>query len=379
MKRHGILIVDDEKNILRTLSLTFEEDYNVFTATGGAQALEILAREEIALIIADQRMPEMSGVEFLEKTIAQHPQAIRMILTAYPDPESMMQAINAGRVYRYITKPWDRNELKITVKRALESYDLTVRNETLLKELQEQNARLEASLRKVELLENMKRHLSMFVPEAVRRVIEENPVSPVLERQERDVSILFLDIVGYTRLSASMDLVKINYLVETYFSSFLEDIYSNHGDINETTGDGLMMIFQEDDKVRHAIAAVRTAIGIQQKTRKINAEMQGKYEPIGVRVAINSGISYVGTRKFESITGTRWTFTASGSTTNLAARVAALVPSGEIYIGQETAERARSYFHLEPLGEHRVKNVDEPIAVFKVLGPRAFAPFDVIR
>jgi CheY-like chemotaxis protein len=116
--RYGLLIVDDEKDILKTLSLTFEEDYEVFTATSGAEALKILDNDEIALIIADQRMPEMTGVEFLEKTVAKYPHIIRMILTAYPDTESLMQAINAGRVYRYITKPWDRAELKIAVKRA---------------------------------------------------------------------------------------------------------------------------------------------------------------------------------------------------------------------------------------------------------------------
>ena len=140
--RHGLLIVDDEKDILKTLSLTFEGDCNVFTATSGAEALKLLENEDIALIIADQRMPEMTGVEFLERTIPRYPHVIRMILTAYPDAESLMQAINAGRVYRYITKPWDRAELKIIVKRALESYALAMENQLLLKELQAANERL---------------------------------------------------------------------------------------------------------------------------------------------------------------------------------------------------------------------------------------------
>ncbi len=142
MKRYGILIVDDEKDILRTLSLTFEADYDVFTATSGAEGLKILEKEEIALILADQRMPGMTGVEFLERTIAKHPQVIRMILTGYIDTASLIQAINAGRVYRYITKPWEAADLKITVKRALESYELALENERLLNELQAANERL---------------------------------------------------------------------------------------------------------------------------------------------------------------------------------------------------------------------------------------------
>jgi len=136
--------VDDEHDILRVLSLTFEEEYNVFTTTSGVQALEILEQEDIALIIADQRMPGMSGIEFLERTIEQYPQVIRIILTAYPDTVSLLQAINAGRVYRYIVKPWDRAELKITVKRALESYELALENQRLLRELQAANEQLKA-------------------------------------------------------------------------------------------------------------------------------------------------------------------------------------------------------------------------------------------
>ncbi|MCZ7627231.1 MAG: sigma-54 dependent transcriptional regulator [Candidatus Methylomirabilis sp.] len=143
MKRYGILLVDDERDILRTLALTFEEDYDVFQAASGAEGLAILERHEIACIIADQRMPEMTGVEFLERSMATHPQAIRMVLTGYTDTASLIRAINDGRIYRYITKPWDRDKLKITVKRAVESYELTMENQRLLKELQAANDRLQ--------------------------------------------------------------------------------------------------------------------------------------------------------------------------------------------------------------------------------------------
>jgi two-component system, NtrC family, response regulator HupR/HoxA len=144
MNRYGMLIVDDEKDILTTLSLTFEKEYDVFLANSGAEGLVILDRQEIALIIADQRMPEMTGVEFLERSIVKRPNAIRMILTGYTDTVSLIRAINAGRIYRYITKPWNRDELKITVKRACESYALTLENQRLLKELQAANERLQA-------------------------------------------------------------------------------------------------------------------------------------------------------------------------------------------------------------------------------------------
>jgi two-component system response regulator HupR/HoxA len=142
MKRYNLLIVDDEKDILRTLTLTFEEDYGVFTAQSGTEALRILEREDIALIVADQRMPEVTGVALLEKSISINPHIIRIILTGYTDTAALIQAINKGHIYQYVTKPWDRQELRIIVKRALESYELGIENQRLLKELQAANERL---------------------------------------------------------------------------------------------------------------------------------------------------------------------------------------------------------------------------------------------
>ncbi len=142
MKDHALLIVDDEQEILRTLDLTFADEYLVFTASSGAEALSILEKEDVALIIADQRMPGMTGVELLERSRHINADIIRMILTGYTDTASLIEAINSGRIYQYITKPWDRRDLKVIVKRALESYTLTLENRRLLGELQAANERL---------------------------------------------------------------------------------------------------------------------------------------------------------------------------------------------------------------------------------------------
>lgn len=142
MKRHKLLIVDDEKEILRSLTLTFTENYEVFTASSGAEALEIIKQQDIALIITDQRMPQMTGVELLEKVIQINPRIIRIILTGYTDTAALIQAINQGHIYQYITKPWERQELRLIVQRALETYELEIENRRLLKELQAANERL---------------------------------------------------------------------------------------------------------------------------------------------------------------------------------------------------------------------------------------------
>jgi two-component system response regulator HupR/HoxA len=144
---YGILIVDDEPAILESLELTLGGDYRVYTATSGDAGLEILDREPIALIISDQVLPSMSGVEFLEKTIDRNPQAIRMMLTGYADIDTLARAINSGRIYRYISKPWEPDEVRLNVKRALEAYELTSENVQLGAALAEANERLRAENR----------------------------------------------------------------------------------------------------------------------------------------------------------------------------------------------------------------------------------------
>jgi len=238
--------------------------------------------------------------------------------------------------------------------------------EQIIEELRQKNEELEATLRRVALLEHIKTHLSKFVPESVKKIIETAPEAPDLEKHEMDVSVLFLDIAGYTRMSESVEFEDIHYLVERYFSSFLDDIYENKGDINETAGDGLMIIFQDADLAKHAENAVRTAVAIHQKVQVINRDLGGRFDPIVINIGINSGHALVGSSRFEGITGTRWTFTASGPVTNVAARIGQLAKEGKILIGEETARRVGGRFNLEPLGPQSLKNVSEPVNVFMV-------------
>lgn len=124
-KKLKILVVDDEPDNLDLLYRTFRRDFHVLKADSGINALDVLAAEgEVAVIISDQRMPEMKGTEFLSKTVPQFPDTVRIILTGFTDIEDLVEAINAGQVYKYITKPWDPSELKAVVQRAAETYDL---------------------------------------------------------------------------------------------------------------------------------------------------------------------------------------------------------------------------------------------------------------
>ena len=145
-QKNKVLYVDDEENNLISFRASFRHNYNVFTASNAETGINILRKENIPIIITDQRMPEITGVQFLEKIIPEFPDSIRMILTGFSDIEVIIQAINTGRVFRYITKPWDENELKMTIDNAISLFQLHQRNKQLLADLDQRLKEREKTL-----------------------------------------------------------------------------------------------------------------------------------------------------------------------------------------------------------------------------------------
>lgn len=125
MPMHTLLFVDDEVDIVDSSHRSFRKGYRTLKATSGAEAIKIIAEEAVDLIICDQRMPEISGDQVLKYALEQQPQAIRILLTGYADTASLMRCINEAQIYKYISKPWEPEMLRLTVVRALESQDLS--------------------------------------------------------------------------------------------------------------------------------------------------------------------------------------------------------------------------------------------------------------
>jgi len=253
--------------------------------------------------------------------------------------------------------------------------DLAARNTELATALEH----LQASRQRLEVLEQLKGELSKFVPDAVKDLLERDPTATSLEKRTEEVSVLFLDIAGYTRLSETIDAKRLNQLVQTYFSSFLEIIRAHHGDVNETAGDGLMVIFQgkrrgEGGEERdHALNATRAAFAIRQKAAALNDEYAGVFPAVSLHMGINTGQALVGATKLGGAGSQRWTFTATGPTTNIAARFAGAAEGGDIVVGQVTADRIASLFVLESLGERSFKNVSQPLAIYRVIPPGVYS------
>ncbi|MGO9571454.1 MAG: rubredoxin [Desulfomonilaceae bacterium] len=209
-------------------------------------------------------------------------------------------------------------------------------------------------------------HLRPFVPSTVQKIVEKDPEAPDLEKKDIDVTVLFLDVAGYTRISETQSRDKVTFIIEKYFSSFLDVIVVHGGDINETAGDGLMVIFQGEPG-KTALSAVQAALEIRGKTLEINEELKNRFQPVEVNMGINSGLAAVGMSRFTGTSGTRMTFSATGPVTNLAARIASAAKHGDILVGPETASRVGEDIKLFDRGLMNFKNVSEPVQVFSVV------------
>ena len=156
---YAVLLVDDEAQILSALKrLLRKEPYRLFTATSGEEGLEILAHNPIQMVISDQRMPQMSGTEFLQKAKELCPDTIRVMLSGYAEPEAILGSINQGEVFRFLAKPWNDDDLKTTVRQCLDHYAIVQENRRLT----------EQSARQVEQLERLNGLLTSSVEERTR-------------------------------------------------------------------------------------------------------------------------------------------------------------------------------------------------------------------
>jgi DNA-binding NtrC family response regulator len=143
----NILYIDDEENNLVTFKANFRQHYNVFTASSATEGREVLLKNKIKVIVSDQRMPLMTGVQFFESIIKDFPDAIRILLTGYSDMETVIDAINKGQVYKYFMKPFDSYAMKVAIDNSIEVYNLREENKELMRKLMVANEQLDFMLR----------------------------------------------------------------------------------------------------------------------------------------------------------------------------------------------------------------------------------------
>lgn len=153
---HTVLVIDDEPDVVKSVQDLLRLEYRVLGATRAADGLTILQKEAVHVVLTDQRMPGMSGVEFLHNTQAEYPDVIRIIFTGYADIHAVVEAINQGNVFRYVMKPWDSDELLGIIRDACQRYDLIVERRTLADELEAKNADLQRANTELQKADQMK-------------------------------------------------------------------------------------------------------------------------------------------------------------------------------------------------------------------------------
>ncbi len=551
---HIVLVVDDEEKIGNSIGRLIKgmgEEYVYLDS--GEKALEIIksAKKPFSLILSDQRMPGMDGSVFLEKAQKIAPETIRCLITGYDDFDVLVDAVNKGTLHRYITKPWDNNDLVEAVRSSLEQYEKIMEDQKFIALSKEENTKLatlntdlkdktfrykqllqvgqtitseidikklfplimeqtnalmetqrstvflhdkntdelwsfvatgmgncviripsdtgvagwvfknekeviindaysdsrfnaqvdktsgfktetilcipifnakkecigvfqtlnsrdgeftdqdcdffmsianyvsialenaqlyhdvtkfsqdlEKEIYKNECLEKTKQILTKFVPECVVSLAEEDPEQLEKDKEPTETSVLFIDIQSFSSITENHDQRLVNEMIERHFSCYLECIHHNEGILNETSGDGLMVFFTTGPDKNHAVKAVSAGLQIIEENRRLNQEDDYPWGHIDLHMGINSGIAFIGATRMKSIAGDRWTYTASGLVTVLAARIGSFSKGTKLYTGIDTYELIKGKFNCEFVGTPKLKNISEPIPIFRVFAEK---------
>ncbi len=345
-----VLYIDDEEDNLVVFRSAFRRDFNVLTTTSPTEALEFIRREEIPVIVSDQRMPVCTGVEFFQQ-IPQNFDNVRIILTGFSDVEVIIKAINTCNIYRYLTKPWDQDEMKSTLDLAVEKYFLQKSNTQLLLDLQAANEHLEekVKVRTQELEEEKEKSerllLNILPGEIAEELKQQGSVQP---RRYDDVTVIFLDIVGFTRIAEQMPPEALIEELDYYFKAF-DNIFQKHRvEKIKTIGDAYLAVSGLPiPDGNHAVNAIEAAREIMDF---VNTEKGRRAASFDLRIGIHSGSVIAGV-----VGNTKFAFDIWGDNVNTAARLESNGEKGRINVSESTFRLANGQYTFEQRGKVSAK------------------------
>jgi len=356
-KDFNILYVDDEEQNLISFKATFRREYNIFTALSGKEGMEIMHKNAINIIITDQRMPEMTGIQFLEKILPVYPETIRMILTGFSDVEAIIEAINTGRVFRYITKPWDEQELRMTIENARQLYNLQQKNRNLLLQLQQ----------KLEEQEKTLKLFMRYVPEPIVNKTLNQSGESIFEGESREVAVLFCDIRGFTPMSENLNPKEVVGFLNEYYSFMGRIIKRHHGNVTQFVGDEIFATFgaplAQENNEEHAVYA---AIEMMEGLKELNQKYKEKFNHvIQIGIGINYGEVVVGNVGSED----RIEFAVTGDTVNTGKRIEMITKNypNAILIRDNVFFKTKQLIDAKQWEPLNVKGKRDKIQVYEVL------------
>lgn len=354
----SILYIDDEEDNLIVFRSAFRRYYNVVTAQSGKEGLQILKQQDFSVVITDQRMPQMTGVEFL-RNLPENNDMIRMILTGYSDTESIIDAINTGMVYHYIVKPWDKKELKITIDNAIEAFQLRRSNKQLIHKLKKANEYLEQKVEERTQEVNQQKEeiekllLNILPVEVAHELKEKGAATP---RYYECVTVLFTDFVAFTRIAEGLSPQELVAELNSCFLAFDSIIEKHNLEKIKTIGDAYMCaggipVTNSSHAVDAILAAIEIQAYIQEFNEKRGVNGKNKWE---LRIGIHSGplvAGVVGRKKFA--------YDIWGDTVNIASRMETCGESGKVNISDATFAMVKNWFTCLYRGKVAAKNKGE--------------------
>lgn len=356
-KSFSILYVDDEENNLFAFKAAFRRFYNIHIALSGEEGMEILRNNSINLIITDQRMPKMTGIEFLENVIPEYPDVIRMVLTGFSDVEAIVSAINTGRVYRYITKPWDENELKMTIENAKQLWYLQQKNKELMLNLQQK-------------VKDQERTLQLFVKYVPQPVIEkalQGTAETIFDGEQRYVTVVFCDIRGFTNFSDSVPPKDVVSLLNEYYSIMTNVINKFNGSVIQYVGDEIFAAFGAPVATEMCEEkAVRCAIEMRKQLEVLNRKYKEKFNwEVRVGIGINSGEVIAGNLGSDD----KMNYAITGDTVNTGKRIESITKDepNRILVSESVYVKIKDKFVCESLPEIELKGKRNKINVYEIL------------
>lgn len=362
-EKYNVLYVDDEENNLISFRAAFRHNYTIFTAANAEEGMKILHQEQIPIIITDQRMPDITGVQFLEKVIPEFPDSIRMILTGFSDIEVIIQAINTGRVFRYITKPWDEKELKMTIDNAIRHYMLYQENKRLLHDL---DYKVREQERTLDLFRK-------YVPSSIIEMsLKEGVDSSLLQGELREVSVLFCDIRNFTEISAELNPREVVKILNEFYALMSDVIHSHNGNVNQYVGDEIFSVFGAPlSYPENHSNAVYCALDMMKQLTKLNSKFSELINrKIEIGIGINTGEVVAGNLGSHN----KIAYSVTGDTVNTAKRIESLTKDNpnSILISKTTYEKAGHLFISKQCEPAHVKGKKEPLYTYQVIGKRTF-------
>lgn len=372
-----VLLVDDEPRVLDALEALLAMDYRVLRAERPASALELLRGDDVAVVVSDQRMPGMTGTELLTRCRDEAPEAVRILLTAFTDLDALMESINAAGVYHFLLKPWDPQELRHLVGRAVEHHRLRREREGLVLDLAAKNGELRQTLAHLQSTQadlvreaSVRSQLQRYVSPRLVDLAIANPGLLSLSGDWREATVLFADIRGFTRLIESNPAPVVIGLLDEYFTEMIDVIFRHQGTVEQLVGDEIVALFGVPDSGPDvALRAVRAATDMVAAVERLAAGWAAAGRPtFDIGVGISSGRLMVGTIGSDR----RRELVVVGRAMIAASRIQRMTRlfDAHIIVEEETFHHVDHLVQCRELGRPRLKGIRKRQMLYEVCGFR---------